>query len=222
MSSYDSIFDRNREWASSITQKDPEYFTHLSSTHTPHTLYIGCSDARVPVTSLTQTEPGELFVHRNVANLVVPTDANIMAVVQYAVEALGVKDVVVCGHFGCGGVRAAMSDTAAGVLVDGWISGIRTVGRLHKDELAALDEDARYRRLVELNVIEQVLNLSRSAPVREAWEAGNPLRLHGVVYDIQDGLLRDLGVTLTADSPTVVAEEKVLADDSEDAVMSTA
>jgi carbonic anhydrase len=203
---YASIFDRNRAWADGLTRDDPGYFERLAATHEPHTLYIGCSDARVPVTSLTQTEPGELFVHRNVANLVVPTCASLLAVLQYAVQALKVRDVVVCGHHGCGGVKAAMREEAAPVLVEGWIANVRMVARLHDEELAAIeDEGARYRRLVELNVIEQVRNLSRTVPVREAWAAGSTLRLHGIVYDIHDGLLRDLGVTIEGESAAAAA-----------------
>lgn len=210
--SYDSIFAGNRTWVAAQTAQDPDYFERLSRQHTPHTLYIGCSDARVPVDALTQTGPGELFVHRNVANLVVPTCANLLAVLQYAVQALKVRDVVVCGHYGCGGVKAGMSDDAAPTLVEGWISNIRTVGRLHADELAAIaDEGARYRRLVELSAIEQVRNLSRTVPVREAWAAGAELRLHGIVYDIHDGLLRDLGVTMDAPAGAAAVTERAAA-----------
>ena len=210
--SYDSIFAGNRAWATAQTAEDPEYFERLSRQHTPHTLFIGCSDARVPVNSLTHTQPGELFVHRNVANLVVPTCANLLAVLQYAVQALDVRDVVVCGHYGCGGVKAAMGDDAAPTLVEGWISNIRMVARLHDDELAEIEgEGARYRRLVELSVIEQVRNLSRTVPVREAWAAGSELRLHGIVYDIHDGLLRDLGVTMDAPPATAAVTERAAA-----------
>ncbi len=198
---YATIFDRNRAWASERKRTNPEYFARLAEKHTPHTLYIGCSDARVPVSSLTQTEPGELFVHRNVANLVLPTCASLLALLEYAVETLQVEDVMVCGHYGCGGVKAAMAGPGASTLVDGWIANVRLVARLHEDELAAIDdEDARYRRLVELNVIEQVRNLSRTPPVRDAWAAGLPLRVHGIVYDIHDGLLRDLDITIDAAS----------------------
>lgn len=198
---YATMFDRNRAWADERKRTDPEYFERLAETHTPHTLYIGCSDARVSIGALTQTQPGELFVHRNVANLVLPTCSNLLALLQYAVETLRVEDVMVCGHYGCGGVKAAMAGPSASALVDGWIANVRMVGRLHEDELAAIDDDeARYRRLVELNVIEQVRNLSRTPPVRDAWAEGFPLRVHGVVYDIHDGLLRDLDITIDAAS----------------------
>ncbi|MBV9880741.1 MAG: carbonic anhydrase [Gemmatirosa sp.] len=195
--SYRQILERNRRWVEQTTARDAGYFRRLAADHAPRALYIGCSDARVPVDVVTQTAPGELFVHRNVANLVVPTDTNLLAVLQYAVEVLRVEDVIVCGHEGCGGVRAAMSRGRAPALVDNWLANIRTVARLHDDELSSIaDPDRRYTRLVELNVTEQIYNLGRTAVVQSAWASGATLRLHGWVYRLEAGLLRDLHVTL--------------------------
>ncbi|WP_236646350.1 carbonic anhydrase [Gemmatirosa kalamazoonensis] len=176
--------------------EDPNYFPRLASQHRPHALFVGCSDARVPAEVITQATPGELFVHRNIANQAHPTDTNLNAALQYAVEALAVEDVVVCGHEGCGGVRAAMHEEAP-PLVDTWVAGVRTIVRLHADELSRIpDLERRLTRLVELNVMEQVFNISRSPIVQSAWAAGRTLRVHGWVYGIGSGLLRDLGVTM--------------------------
>ena len=193
---YRRILERNRRWVDATRQSDPDFFARLAEKHEPHFLFIGCSDARVPANVITQTHAGEMFVHRNVANLVVPTDTNLLAVLEYAVEALGVSDVFVCGHYGCGGVKAAMA-SARLPLVDNWLNNIRTVQRLHAAELDTIADAAqRYRRLVELNVVEQVYNLSRTPVVEAAWARGSELRLHGWVYELTEGLLRDLDVTL--------------------------
>jgi carbonic anhydrase len=189
------LLERNREWVAERTADDPEYFARQARKHEPHYLWIGCSDARVPANVVTRTDAGEMFVHRNVANVVVPTDNNLLAVLQFAIEVLHVHDVIVCGHEGCGGVRAAMGETSLS-LVEAWLDNVRNVRRLHAAELAAIaDEDARYRRLVALNVMEQVATLGRLSVVRSAWARGATLRLHGIVYDIADGVLRDLGVS---------------------------
>jgi carbonic anhydrase len=194
--SVDIFFERNRTWASERTRQDPDYFKRQAAQHTPKSLFIGCSDARVPVNVITGTEVGELFVHRNVANQVIATDNSVVAAVQYATEALGVKDVIVCGHENCGGVRAALLGQAP-PHVDTWLAHVRTIARLHEDELAAIPtEDERVRRLVELNVREQVFNLSRLPIVQAAWAAGRELRIHGWAYGLSDGLLRDLHVTM--------------------------
>ena len=199
---YQTLLDNNARWVRETTAREPEFFRNLAAVHEPHFLWIGCSDARVPANVVTGTSAGEMFVHRNIANQVMPTDPNVLAVLQYAVEALGVQDVIVCGHQGCGGVRAALAGSAPLPHVDGWLSNLRMVARLHDEELAAIrDADARAARLVELNVIEQVYNLSRTPVVQAAWAAGRTLRLHGWVYALHDGLLRDLGVTLTGDAP---------------------
>jgi carbonic anhydrase len=209
--SHHQILERNRRWVAHTTALDPKYFERLAAEHRPRYLYIGCSDARVPVDVITQTSPGEIFVHRNVANLVVPTDNNLAAVLQYAIDVLGVEDVIVCGHEGCGGVRAASQLANAPALVDNWLANIRTVARLHDNELSSIaDREERCARLVELNVMEQVFNLSRLPVVQAAWERGNALRLHGWVYRLQEGLLRDLDVTTDRhglDSLTLVNRE---------------
>lgn len=197
---FSQILDRNRTWVADRTAEDPHFFARLAAEHKPQFLFIGCSDARVPANVITQTAAGEMFVHRNIANLVVPTDTNLLAVLQYAVEVLRVKDVIVCGHEGCGGVRAALGP-AAPPLVENWVANIRAVARLHDEELSEIeDADRRFVRLVELNVREQVYNLSRTPVVQAAWAAGAVLRLHGVVYRLEQGLLRDLGVTLDGEA----------------------
>lgn len=190
------LIEKNRLWVQQCTAEDPEFFRRIAGEHKPRYLYIGCSDARVPVNLLTQTGPGELFVHRNVANLVVPTDANLLAVLHYAIDVLQVRDVIVCGHEGCGGVKAALR-SGAPLMVEHWLAGVRNTARHHEVELEGFeDEEARLRRLVELNVMEQVANLSRTPQVQAAWARGSELRLHGLVYGLAEGLLRDLSVTL--------------------------
>lgn len=191
------ILERNHHWVELTTARDAGYFTRLAEEHKPRYLYIGCSDARVAVDTITQTQPGEVFVHRNIANMVVPTDNNLLAVLQYAIEVLRVEDVIVCGHGGCGGVRAAMSSDAVPPLVDNWLASIRNVARLHHTELSGIAcPNERYARLVELNVEEQVYNLSRIPLIQNAWSRGATLRLHGWVFRLEEGMLRDLEVTL--------------------------
>jgi carbonic anhydrase len=198
-----TLLDRNRRWVAERTRHDPEYFRRMSRTHEPHWLWIGCSDARVPANVVTGTQAGEMFVHRNIANQVVGTDNNLLAVVQYAVEVLGVSDIIVCGHEGCGGVKAALGPLAP-AHVEGWLTHVRGVARLHAEELAAIpDEDERVMRLVELNVREQVFNLARLPVIQSAWASGQSLGIHGWVYRLTDGLLRDLHVTLDDESPTL-------------------
>lgn len=193
---FETILEKNRKWVAQLNLDDPEYFSRLAEDHKPQFLFIGCSDARVPANVITQTAAGEMFVHRNVANMVVPTDTNLLAVIQYAIAVLGVSDIIVCGHYGCGGVRAAMQETdSVPPLVENWLAGIRTIARIHEHELDAIqDEEVRYQRLVELNVLEQVHNLSHTRVVRDAWDAHQPLRIHGVVYALNKGILHDLGV----------------------------
>lgn len=188
------LLDGNRAWAHDRLQRDPDYFRRRAERHAPSCLFIGCSDARVPTDLITQTDVGEIFVHRNIANQVVTTDNNLQAVLEYAVEVLRVSSIVVCGHDDCGGVKAALGAEAP-TQVDHWIAHVRTVARLHADDLRNVDEPvARVRRLVELNVAEQVYNLSRVPVVRSARESGRPLELYGWVYGVHDGLLRDLDV----------------------------
>ncbi|MFC7668405.1 carbonic anhydrase [Hymenobacter humi] len=174
---------------------DPEFFQRLANGQAPRYLFIGCSDSRVPASGITGTGPGEMFVHRNIANLVVHSDMNLLSVLQYAVEVLGVKDILVVGHYGCGGVAAAASNKQYG-LIDNWLVNIRDVVRLHETEVLRIkDETQRLRRLVELNVIEQVRNLSKTNIIQNAMRGENPPRLHGLVYDIADGVLKDLNVS---------------------------
>jgi carbonic anhydrase len=194
--SIDRYFRRNREWAAERTQHDPDYFRREAARHEPTSLFIGCSDARVPANVITGTEIGELFVHRNIANQVVATDNNLLAVVEYAIEVLRVGDIIVCGHESCGGVRAALGAQAP-AHVESWIAQLRTIARLHAATLDdAGDAAVRERLLVELNVREQVYNLSRLPAVQRAWGDGRRVRLHGWMYGLHDGLLRDLGATM--------------------------
>jgi carbonic anhydrase len=205
---YSQILEKNRAWVDRRNREDPTYFENLAVEHKPRFLFIGCSDARVPADLITQTSAGEMFVHRNVANMIVPTDNNLLAVLQYAVDALHVSDIIVCGHYGCGGVKAAMAEGGAPPLVENWLSNIRTVARMHEDELSdILDEHARYQRLVELNVVEQVYNLTRTQVVKSAWAAGKTLRVHGCVYELTKGLLYDLSVT--AAGPTDLSAHSI-------------
>jgi carbonic anhydrase len=197
------LFDRNRQWARDMTAADPGFFARLSRQQAPEYLWIGCSDSRVPANQVIGLDPGEVFVHRNVANLVVHTDLNCLSVMQFAVEGLEVQHIIVCGHYGCGGVRAAMDDVEMG-LIDNWLRHIQDVRDRHKAELARLaDADARANRLCELNVAQQVNNVCRTTIVRDAWKRGQELAVHGWIYSLQDGLLRDLGLCVTglADLP---------------------
>ncbi len=188
------IFENNKKWVAQKVSEDSEYFAKLAKGQSPRYLFIGCSDSRVPSASITGAEPGEMFVHRNIANLVVHTDINLLSVLQYAVEVLKVKDIIVCGHYGCGGVAAAASNKQFG-LIDNWLRNIKDVIRLHEQEFMSIDnEEQRLRRLVELNVIEQVHNLSKTSIIQNAMLSENPPKLHGLVYDIGEGLLRDLKV----------------------------
>jgi carbonic anhydrase len=197
---YRTLLENNRRWAAERAAEDPNYFPELAREHKPHCLFIGCSDARVPLDVITQAAPGELFVVRNIANQAHATDASLLSAVQYAVDVLKVNDIVVCGHKGCGGVRAAAEGRAPS-LVETWVAGVRTVMRLHDDELSAIaDDDGRLTRLVELNVVEQVFNLSRVPSVQTAWANGGTLRIHGWVYGLHSGLLRDLHVTMDGTS----------------------
>ncbi len=189
---YRAIFDNNRAWVRARRDADESFFERLAREQHPDFLYIGCSDSRVPANEIMGLEPGEVFVHRNIANLVVNTDLNAQSVIQYAVDVLDVKHIVVCGHYGCGGVAAAMRPADLGLL-NGWLREIRDVYRLHVTELDAIeDQTARYRRLVELNVLEQCVNVAKTAVVQQRWlQKGHPV-VHGWVYDLGDGLLRDL------------------------------
>jgi carbonic anhydrase len=188
------LFTQNREWARAISTRDPQFFQKLSEQQAPEYLWIGCADSRVPANEIVDLLPGELFVHRNVANLVIHTDFNCLSVIEYAVSVLQVKHIIVCGHYGCGGVRAALQDRRLG-LIDNWLRHIRDVRQRHRAELDALpSEDSQVDRLCELNVAEQVLNVCQTTMVQSAWEEGRKLEVHGWIYSLQDGLLRDLAV----------------------------
>jgi carbonic anhydrase len=191
------LFDNNRAWAAEMTRQDPDFFLRLSGQQTPRYLWIGCSDSRVPANQIVGLLPGEMFVHRNVANVVVHTDLNCLSAIQFAVEVLRVSHVIVCGHYGCGGVLAALRDDKHG-LIDNWLRHVQDVRSRYAIQLEGLaSEREQHARLCELNVIEQVVNVSETTVVQDAWERGQDLSVHGWVYDIGDGLLRDLGVSVT-------------------------
>jgi len=189
---YVKLLQQNKAWAQLMVNKDKEYFTRLVNIQTPKFLWIGCSDSRVPANEITGTQPGEIFVHRNVANLVVHTDLNLLSVLQYAVEVLKVEHIIVCGHYGCGGVKAAMGHKELGI-INKWLRNIKDVYRHHEDELLAIsDEGQRVDRLVELNVQEQVLNLAKTSIIQKAWVRTSMPTLHGCVYRLSDGILHDI------------------------------
>src|SRR5947209_3562088 len=191
------LFENNRAWAEEIRSREPEFFREMSRQQSPEYLWIGCSDSRVPATQLAGLSPGEMFVHRNVANLVVHTDLNCLSAMQFAVEILKVKHVIVCGHYGCGGVKAALENSRLG-LIDNWLRHVQDVSEKHSRALAnAVDDAARHDLRCELNVREQVLNVCRTTVVQAAWERGQELSVHGWIYGLEDGLLRDLGLCLT-------------------------
>jgi carbonic anhydrase len=193
------LFANNRAWAEESVRNDPEFFTRLASQQAPQFLWIGCSDSRVPANQIVGLAPGEMFVHRNVANVVVHADLNCLSAIQFAVDVVGVRHIIVCGHYGCGGVLAALRDEKLG-LVDNWLRHVQDVRAKHQAQLDALPtENDRHRRLCELNVIEQVMNVSRTTVVRDAWARGQSLAVHGWVYDLHDGLLRDLDVCIDLD-----------------------
>lgn len=192
MESYEKLLLENKAWAAEKVQADPEYFSRLSAIQKPDFLWIGCSDSRVPANEITGTHPGEIFVHRNIANLVVNTDMNMLSVLQYAVEVLKIKHVIVCGHYGCGGVRASMTQHHFGI-INHWLNNIKDVYRLHREEVDALPNfDARADRMTELNVQEQVLNLAKTSIIQKAWKNNKGPHLHGWVYGLTNGLLKPI------------------------------
>lgn len=191
MHSYEKLLLENKAWAAEIKQDDPEYFERLSHIQTPEFLWIGCSDSRVPANEITGTQPGEIFVHRNVANLVIHTDVNLLSVLDYAVTHLKVKHIIVCGHYGCGGVKAALTRHDFKYVLNMWLRNIKDVYRLHRDELEAIpDEEQRCDRLVELNVQEQVMHLAKTSIVQRAWKERQTPHLHGWVYGLKDGIIK--------------------------------
>jgi len=195
MNTLNALLENNHDWAQRIEKEHPGFFTELAKIHKPEYLWIGCADSRVPANQILNLAPGEIFVHRNIANVVVHTDLNCLSVIQYAVEVLQVKHIIVCGHYGCGGIAAALETKSHG-LIDNWLRHIRDVYRFHAAELDAIEDPAEKEdRLCELNVIEQVSNICNTTLVTNAWEAGQDLRVHGLIYSLADGQLKNLGVT---------------------------
>ena len=194
--SISDLFAHNRAWAAQMEAERPDFFTSLVQQQTPKYMWIGCSDSRVPANQITGLEPGEVFVHRNVANVVVHSDLNALSTIQFAVERLKVEHVMVVGHYGCSGVRAALEGARIG-LADNWLRHIQDVRDLHRDLLEGIAEERRCDALVELNAIEQVVNVAQSTVLQDAWLRGQAVALHGWVYGIHDGLLKDMGITVT-------------------------
>ena len=190
MKTYERLLIENKAWASIMLVSDPEYFTRLEHLQTPEFLWIGCSDSRVPANEITGTQPGEIFVHRNIANMVVHTDLNLLSVLEYAVHHLKVKHIIVCGHYGCGGVKAAMTNHNFGI-INKWLRNIKDVYHLHQNEIDAIeDEKLKTNKLVEFNVQEQVMNLAKTSIIQKAWKYSQLPHLHGWVYDLHDGVIK--------------------------------
>jgi len=193
MKLYESLLRDNKHWAAKKLAEDPGFFERLLDVQTPQFLWIGCSDSRVPPDQITQTEPGEIFIHRNVANLVVNTDVNLMSVLDFAVNHLKIKHVVVCGHYGCGGIKAAMSNIDLNQVLNMWLRNIKDIYRIHRKEIEAIaDEDKRVNKMVELNVKEQVFNLAKTAIIQKSWNSEQRPDLHGWVYDLRDGIINPI------------------------------
>ncbi|HHJ17102.1 MAG TPA: carbonate dehydratase [Gammaproteobacteria bacterium] len=192
------LFDRNLAWAASIKEKDPEFFSQLSRQQAPEYLWIGCSDSRVPANQIVNLPPGEVFVHRNIANVVVHTDLNCLSVVQFAVEVLKVKHIIICGHYGCGGIKAALENQEHG-LIDNWLRHVKDVIRFNEESFKGLDHAEQLDLLCELNVKEQVTNICNTTIVQNAWKRGCELSIHGWIYNIENGILKDLGACITSD-----------------------
>lgn len=193
---YKSLLDNNKAWVSETLEKDPAYFDKLAKGQQPPVLWIGCADSRVPANQIIGAEPGEVFVHRNIANMVIHTDMNMLSVLDYAVNVLKVKHVIVCGHYGCGGVQTAMTNKQVGI-IDNWIRHIKDVYRFHQKELDAIsNEQERFDKFVELNVYEQVQDLAKTSIIQNAWEKKQDIHLHGWVYGINNGIIKDLDITL--------------------------
>ncbi|HEX6794487.1 MAG TPA: carbonate dehydratase [Casimicrobiaceae bacterium] len=205
------LFANNRAWSARIRERDPEFFPKLSRQQRPDYLWIGCADSRVPANEIVGLMPGEVFVHRNVANIVVHTDLNCLSVMQFAIDILKVRHVIVCGHYGCGGVQAALRGDRLG-LSDNWLRHVQDVRHRHHDRMSDIADEARAaNRLCELNVIEQVQNVCETTIARDAWERGQELSVHGWIYGLHDGLLRDLDVTVTAFAETQAVHDAALA-----------
>lgn len=191
MSELEHLIKNNQEWSERIHQEDPNFFNSLSQLQAPKYLWLGCADSRVPPNQLLNLKPGEIFVHRNIANIMVHSDLNCLSVMQFAIDVLKVENVIVCGHYNCGGVKASMGEEQFG-LVDNWLGHIKDVSRLHSDKLKGLDEQQKFDLLCELNVREQVNHVCHSSVVKNAWAAGQKLSVHGWIYSLKDGLLKEL------------------------------
>ncbi len=197
---YNQLLENNKKWVTENLERDPQFFERLSNGQQPPLLWIGCADSRVPANEIIGALPGEVFVHRNIANMVIHTDMSMLSVLDYAVNVLKVKHIIVCGHYGCGGVKAALGNQHYG-LIDNWIRHIKDVYRFHQAELNKIeDEDKRFNRFVEVNVMEQVLDLAKTSIVQSAWEKNQELEIHGWVYDIHDGIIDDLKVSISNNS----------------------
>lgn len=193
MTSYEKLLLENKAWASEKVNDDPEFFSRLEHLQTPEFLWIGCSDSRVPANEITGTQPGEIFVHRNIANLVINTDVNLLSVLEYAVVVLKVKHIIVCGHYGCGGVKAALTNNDYKQVLNMWLRNIKDIYRIHRNEVDSVPEgDARVNKLIELTVKEQVMNLAKTSIVQKAWKNENRPQLHGWVYSLSDGLINPI------------------------------
>lgn len=190
------LFDNNQKWAKGILKEDPDFFAKLSQQQAPEILWIGCSDSRVPANEIINLPPGEVFVHRNIANVVVHTDLNCLSVIQFAVDVLKVKHIIVCGHYGCGGIKASMEDKNHG-LIDNWLRHIKDVSRFNAEQLNNTDEDKKFDLLCELNVTEQVKNVANTTIVKKAWKKGAELSIHGWIYGIDNGIIKDLNTTIS-------------------------
>lgn len=200
MDVYKSLLEGNKQWVQEKLGEDPNFFNDLAKGQSPQVLWIGCSDSRVPANEITRTKPGEIFVHRNIANMVVHTDMNMLSVLDYAVNVLKVRHVIVCGHYGCGGVLAAMGSQQFGI-IDNWLRNIKDVYRIYSKELDAIEDDkARFDRLVELNVMEQVFDLTKTSIIQNAWRERNLPIVHGWVYSLNTGIIKDLGVSFDKSS----------------------
>jgi carbonic anhydrase len=195
--SLELLLEKNKRWSDSVKEVEPDFFTELAKQQSPEYLWIGCSDSRVAANTIVGLRPGEIFVHRNIANIVTHTDMNCLSVIQFAVEVLKVRHIIVTGHYGCGGVLAAMEDERHG-LIDNWLRHIQDTASLYEEYLGALPDDAaRFNKLSELNVIEQVINVAETTAVQDAWSRGQAVAVHGLIYDLGDGILRDLDVSVS-------------------------
>lgn len=192
-----NLFDNNKKWASKIKASDPDYFARISKQQNPEYLWIGCSDSRVPANEIVGLSPGELFVHRNIANLVIHTDMNCLSVIQYAVEVLKVKHIILCGHYGCGGIKASMDNNEHG-LIDNWLRNIKDIYRYYQAKIDTIqNEKEKFNLMCEINVVEQVSNICHTTIVQNAWKSGQTLAIHGWIYSLEDGILKDLNVLVT-------------------------